>query len=234
MADTTTVYDCMGSNLGKFDIPAGVLLAGYVTGSAGVPWSDDQLRSHPNAIRIDQSPADTPADELADVIDMEQNAATLADLGPWANAALMNYHHGARPGQRIPTVYCSRSNETPVVNALNAAGIFTGVCLWRAEEMTAKQAAGVLANAGGPFPIVGVQYQFNDTYDVSLFSTEWLDTVSVALPAAPPKPGTQTGWRFCSKCQGLFWGPGEARSMCPRGGQHDGSHSHEYTLGYAE
>jgi hypothetical protein len=234
MAQLTTVYDCMGSNLGNFNVPAGVLMAAYVTGSAGVPWSAAQLGAHPGAVLIDQSPIDTPADELADVIDMEHEAATLEDLAPWVHAARLNYDLGARPGQRKPTVYMSRSNVTPVVNTLIAAGIVDGVYLWVAEGMTAKQATSELNGAGGPFPIVGIQYQFNELYDVSLFSTQWLDTVSIKAPAAPPKPGTQTGWRFCSKCQGLFWGPGEARSMCPRGGQHDGSHSHEYTLGYAE
>lgn len=230
----TTVYDCIGAKLGSFNVPSGVLLAGYVTGSAGVPWSAAQLASHPDAIRIDQSPENTPADELADVIDMEQEAATLADLAPWVHAARTNYDLGTRPGQRKPVVYCSRSNVTPVVNALIAAGIVDGVYLWVAEEITAKQATGILSEAGGPFPIVGVQYQFNTDYDVSLFSPDWLKTVSIAPPASTPKPGTQTGWRFCSKCQGLFWGPGEARSVCPRGAQHDGSHSHEYRLEFVK
>jgi hypothetical protein len=234
MAQLTTVYDCMGSKLGNFNVPAGVLMAAYVTGEAGVPWSAAQLAAHPNAIRIDQSPIDTPADELADVIDMEARAATLGDLAEWVHAARLNYDTARRPGQRRPCIYMSRSNVTPVANTLVAAGITDGVYLWVAEGMTAKQATSELNTAGGPFPIVGVQYQFNDDYDVSLFSTQWLNDVSAKPPAAPPKPGTQTGWRFCSKCQGLFWGPGEARSMCPRGGQHDGSHSHEYTLGYAE
>lgn len=232
--DTTTVYDCIGANLGKFPVPAGVLMAAYITGSGDVPWSAAQLAGHPRAVRIDQSPIDTPADELADVIDMENRAATLEDLPPWVHAARTNYDLAIRPGQRRPAVYCSRSNVTPVANTLIAAGITGNVHLWVAEQMTAKQAASVLAGGGGPFPIIGVQYQFNDTYDVSLFSSEWLNTVSARPPATAPKPGMQTGWRFCSKCQGLFWGPGEARSMCPRGGQHDGSHSHEYTLGYAE
>jgi hypothetical protein len=38
----------------------------------------------------------------------------------------------------------------------------------------------------------------------------------------PPKPagGTQDNWRWCDKCQGLFWGGNAAKSRCPAGGAH--------------
>ena len=228
----TTVYDCMGSNLGKFLVPAGVQLAGYITGSGDVPWTRAQLAEHPGVIQIDQAPANTPANELADVIDMEQDAATLNDLIEWVHAAANAWTSTARAGQRRPTVYCSSSNLTPVANTLVAAGITEGVNLWVAEPMTVQQATAMLNSAGGPFPIVGVQYAFEGLYDISLFSTAWLDDVSGKPPTTKPGPGTQAGWRFCSKCQGLFWGPGQAISVCPRGAQHDGGSSHEYTLGF--
>jgi hypothetical protein len=32
--------------------------------------------------------------------------------------------------------------------------------------------------------------------------------------------GTQEGWRHCDKCQGSYWGPGIAASVCPAGGTH--------------
>lgn len=232
--DLTTVYDCTGANIGSFKVPPGVLLAGYDTGTDGVPWTPAQYSRFPGAIHIDQSPINTPANELADVIDMESEAATLADLAPWVHAARTAVALGTRPGQREPAVYCSRSNVTPVVNTLIAGGITSGVYLWVAEEMKAKDAASILDQSGGPFPIIGVQYAFNPTYDISLFSTAWLNKESVKPQTPKPGPGTQTGWRFCGKCQGLFWGAGEAKSVCPRGAQHDGSQSHEYTLGYAE
>ena len=230
--DLTTVYDCTGANIGSFEVPPGVLLAGYVTGSDEVPWTPAQFGRFPGAIRIDQSPVNTPADETADVIDMENKAATLNDLPGWVHAARTNYALGTRPGQREPTVYCQRSNVTPVVNVLIAGGITSGVNLWVAEQMKAKDAASVLDQAGGPFPEVGIQYEFHTDHDVSLFSTAWLNHVS-SKPAAPhPGPGTQTGWRYCIKCTGLFYGPEQQQSMCPRGGIHDGSHSHSYTLGF--
>lgn len=39
----------------------------------------------------------------------------------------------------------------------------------------------------------------------------------------------QKGWRWCQKCQGLFFGDNPG-SRCPKGGQHDGSQSANYGL----
>jgi hypothetical protein len=36
----------------------------------------------------------------------------------------------------------------------------------------------------------------------------------------PPSPDSQSDWRWCSKCQGLFFGDGQAASSCPAGGTH--------------
>jgi hypothetical protein len=37
-------------------------------------------------------------------------------------------------------------------------------------------------------------------------------------------------WRWCRKCQGLFYGPNQAASRCPAGGAHDGASSGNYIL----
>lgn len=37
---------------------------------------------------------------------------------------------------------------------------------------------------------------------------------------AAPDPSRQSDWRWCNKCQGLFYGPGAASSLCPAGGTH--------------
>lgn len=231
--DLTTVYDCMGSKLGTFPVPEGVLLAGYVTGNGGVPWTPAQFAAHPDAIRIDQSPENTAPDETADVIDIENDAATLADLPQWVHAAWGNYHASVRPGQRQPAPYMSRTTVTPVVNTLIAAGITSGIGLWLAAPMQSAMAAQLVNDASGPFPIIGVQYAFLPDHDVSVFSTEWLNTVSGKTPATPPGPGTQEGWNFCSKCKGLFFGPEQDDSFCPLNGRHDGSQSHNYTLPFS-
>jgi hypothetical protein len=46
-----------------------------------------------------------------------------------------------------------------------------------------------------------------------------------------PKPGpAQPDWAWCDNCMGLFYGPFQGNSYCPRGGQHDGSESQEYGM----
>ena len=228
--DLTTVYDCMGSNLGKFPVPHGVLMAGYTTGNGGVPWTPAQFAAHPGAIRIDQSPLNTPADELADLLDVEQFAATIADIPAWVSAAQVNWRRAVRPGQRWPAVYLTKSAETPAANTMIAAHITSGVPLFLSEPMTASMATALLESTGGPFPYVGIQYMFLGDHDISLVSTAWLNNVSKKPVTPRPGVGTQSGWAYCSKCTGLFFGPQEAQSHCPAGGQHDGSHSHSYNL----
>jgi hypothetical protein len=227
-----TVYDCPGENLSKIAIPPGVEMAGYITGTGSVPWTTEQLAAHPDAIRIDQAPTNTPANETADVFDVENGAGTLEDIPQWVHAAANAFHANARPGQRNPTIYMNRSTMTPVANTLIAAGILSGVNLWLAAPMTPAEAAHLVTNAGGPYPIVGVQFAFNGDHDVSVFSATWFDNQSGKPHLSFPRPGIQPGWRFCSKCQSLFYGPGETISHCPAGGAHYGPHSHNYDLPY--
>ena len=232
--DLTTVYDCIGANVATVKPPPGVLMAGYATGSAGVPWTDAQFAAHPGAVRFDQSPVDTPADETADVLDVELQAATIADIPAWVHGAWQSYQAGRRPGQRKPTMYVEESELTPAANALNAAGITSGVNIWLTAPMPEHAAIELVTNAGGPFPIIGVQYGFGNDHDVSIVSTAWLNDVSKPPKSSGPAAGTQTGWAFCHKCQGLFWRAGEAQSVCPRGSTHDGTGSHTYTLGFTQ
>lgn len=227
-----TVYDCIGENLGKFAVPPDAKMAGYTTGSGAVPWTPEQFAANPDAIRIDQAPADTPADETADVYDCENLAGTLQGIPQWTHAAFGSFHAGARPGQRSPLVYMSRSVVTPVVNTLTSAGITSGVGLWLAAPMEQAAAAQLVTEAAGPFPIMGVQFAFLPDHDISVFNAAWFNNVSAKTQIQPPQPGTQAGWRYCGKCTGLFFGPQETSSYCPRGGQHDGSQSHVYELGY--
>ena len=37
---------------------------------------------------------------------------------------------------------------------------------------------------------------------------------------APASPSRQSEWRWCDRCQGLFYGPAVADSLCPTGGTH--------------
>jgi hypothetical protein len=40
----------------------------------------------------------------------------------------------------------------------------------------------------------------------------------------------QDKWRWCQKCQGLFFSPNVGQSKCPAGGEHDGSRGGHYLL----
>lgn len=42
--------------------------------------------------------------------------------------------------------------------------------------------------------------------------------------------GTQNGWRWCNKCQGLWFGSNQASSNCPEGGTHNNTGSGNYSL----
>jgi hypothetical protein len=230
--ETIDVYDCMGANLGKFPIPKDALMAGYLTGSGAVPWTAEEFANHPDAIKIDQWPIHTPAGTGADWIDVENQAVPIADVPERYRLALAAYHAGTWPGQREPAIYVEESEMTPVANTLTRAGISGGANLVLTHPMTREAAQHLLDTTSGPFPFVAIQYEFNDLYDVSLASVEWLNTRSTKPRASKPGPGLQAGWRFCRKCQGLFWGPGQSVSRCPVGAEHDGSQSHEYTLGF--
>ena len=173
---TVTVCDATRANIGH--LPHGQA-AGYATGSGDVPWTAADWAAHPGAVRIDQAPVNTPLNELCDVLDVERGAATLADCAPWCEAATANVAAGKRPGQRHPAIYMSLSMVTPVVNALIAGGITEGPGLWIAHwGITEAEARTVVQIAGGPFPVIGVQYRNAGLYDVSVFSRPWLAAVS--------------------------------------------------------
>jgi len=43
----------------------------------------------------------------------------------------------------------------------------------------------------------------------------------------------QGGWRYCDKCNGLFYGPGQNASWCPKAGQHHAATtSYDYRIRY--
>jgi hypothetical protein len=190
MTGYTVVHDAIAANISS--LPAGQA-AGYCTGSGVVPWTAADWASHPGAVRIDQSPVNTALDETADILDVEYGAATFADAGGWALAARGNFATAARPGQRAPAIYASLSNVTAVANALAAAKL-TDVGLFVANwNLTQPEAGALLAVAGGPYPIIGVQFQNNGLYDTSVFSPAWLAAVSGKDPAPVP---TVTGWSY--------------------------------------
>jgi hypothetical protein len=182
---TATVAVADATHAGIGSLPKG-LAAGYTTGSGGVPWTAADWKAHPGAVRICQDPS--ASDSTADVLDVEQGAATPGIAARWAEAAAAHVAAATRPGQRHPAIYMSLSSVTPVVNALIAGGIHEGVSLWVANwNLTEAEATALVVHAGGPFPIIGVQYANRGAYDVSVFSAAWLGAVSGDQPPPPAK-----------------------------------------------
>jgi peptidoglycan hydrolase-like protein with peptidoglycan-binding domain len=167
-------YDAIAANIGH--LPRGHQAAGYATGSEGYAWTTADWNAHPGAVRIDQNTS--ASDYTADVLDVENGAATPAEAPNWVRHALASYHQASRPGQRSPAVYMNLSTMTQVVNVLSRAGI-TGIGLWIAAWNNAEtsDAAKVMAG-GGPYPVIGWQYADLGDTDVSVVSGSWLSTVS--------------------------------------------------------
>lgn len=235
---TVLGFDVTGSNLSSAPGPdSGLQAALYVTGSDGVPATQDQLNHYPTALRIAQWPVSS-VDEaaIADYFDAESGAITVAMLPSLCQDAITAYKAGTRPGQRWPAVYCGdNADPTEVANELNASGLgseLIGLVIvdW---SLTVEEATAMVANASGPYPVVGVQYNNTgpngEPYDLDVFSQKWVNDVST-VPQPPEKSGNQANWSWCNKCQGLFFGPNAAKSACPKGGTHDGTGSYNYSL----
>lgn len=189
----TLAFDATHLFIGQ--LPAGHQACGYDTGSDGIAWTAADWKAHPGAVHIDQ---DTAASRFtSDVLDVERGAATIAEAPGWVKKAQASYAAATRPGQRTPAVYIQASNVTPLVNALTAAKVTCG--LWIASWGIGEVAAvtGVLA-AAGPYPVIGVQFTDNGSFDSDVFSTAWLTNVS-----GKPKPGPlPPDWHY-APCRNL-------------------------------
>ena len=162
--------------------------AGYITGSPDIVWTASDRVAHPGFVQIDQSPVITAVDVRADVFDVESGAVTVAEVAQVVRAGQAAFNAAARPGQRWPAVYCSRSNVTQIANALLAGGVMS--CpLWVADwNNNLAQATAEVAAGSGPFPVVGRQYANLAAYDADVFSVPWLTHVSGPHPAGTPSP----------------------------------------------
>lgn len=174
-------FDATHENVSK--LPRRCQAAGYTTGSASIKWTDADWGKFPGAVRIDQDGATDPS---ADVLDVESGAAAPAQCPGWAKKAAADYASAKRLGQRSPAIYTSASNVTPVVNALIAGGVRSGVGLWVANwNLTEAQAIADVQAASGPFPIIGIQYASGQFFDSDIFDHAWLTTVSGGFAANP-------------------------------------------------
>jgi hypothetical protein len=160
------------------DLPHGQV-AGYTTGSSDIRWTDADWKARPGAVRICQ---DFGSDHTADVLDVERGAATNTEAAVWVLRAYASFKATTRAGQRLPLIYTSASNVTPLVNELVAAKL-RAVGLWVANwNLSDPQAVADVQNAAGPYPIHAVQFSSGARYDTDVFSTAWLSDVSTSGP----------------------------------------------------
>lgn len=189
---TVPGYDATHGNVGA--LPPGQSM-GYATGSPWVIWTGADWDAHPGALRVDQDP--DAADPTADVLDVESGAATPADAPGWHRRALADFEAAKRPGQRRPAGYASMDSITPLVNAFIAGGVTSAGLIIADYSLTEAEAVALVANASGPFPVVGVQWRDAGLYDVDVFSVPWLEDVSgkPKPPQADPTYGKPRGLR---------------------------------------
>lgn len=179
------VYDTIHANVPN--LPSG-MAAGYTTGSSDIRWTDSDWAAKPGAVRICQ--AASASDVTADVLDVEQGAASPSDCPGWYRAALDSFNHNRRPGQRRPAIYGNQSDLPNVAAALKAAGITSGPVFWLAKIVPQSQAEPLIGTSYYGYPIIGVQFDYSSqVYDRSVFDTTWLNTTSDVKPTPKPLQG---------------------------------------------
>jgi hypothetical protein len=190
--------------------PAPAMVAGYLDGRYA--WTTTEWGLFPHAVHVEI--AVFSATTGGDVIDCESGDATPAQAAAWVRKR-------KAAGYDRPTVYCSRSVVPAVRQATGTLALGRDYDIWVADYTNAAhQVAGCAAT----------QYQNTAHWDVSaVYDDGWPHRKAPAV-TQPPKSGTQDRWRWCHKCQSLFYGPDASQSRCPAGGPHDMTGSYNYSL----
>jgi hypothetical protein len=182
----------------------------YDTGTDTVVWNEAEKelwQPGRTLVTIDQGYL-SPAVTVAIVRDVEPEcweASKAVNRGTWS------------PDVVRPTIYSDQDNLPAVISAGWNGDLWLAIPGWK---------DGDALPAHGSCTVVAVQNQENvdNLYDLSIVLDDYWPERKPAMPV------DQTGWAWCSKCQGLFFGPKQSESACPRGGQHDGDSSWDYTL----
>ena len=203
---TRTGYDAIHANALNIPRDAEVVFF-YATGTPLIRWTPADLAAFPRALKIgiDQGAAWSPV-LTATVRDVE--------TGAWTPVSATHQTEGWNVPR--PTIYCNRDTLPQV--------LLEG---WKGDLWLAipSPSAPVSPPEVPGCNVVAIQWYFGTQYDKSvIFDDTWprgavMDTVEL-----------QQNWRWCRKCQSLFYGPNEASSVCAAGGKHDGSQSGDYPL----
>jgi hypothetical protein len=195
------------------NLPGGSVVALYDTGSAGIDSTPGDVAEIPSGLHkvfIDQGFTGSP-NMSANVRDCENGAWSVThavDKTGW---------HVSRP-----TLYLGFPDT-----AQEAANAGWKGDVWLVHSQPSPPTAPPTVPAG--LNVVAQQWNFtNPNFDESVvFDATW------PLVAAP-KSGIQDGWRWCHKCQGLFWGGGAPTSHCPSGGLHVVGSATSYNLPWTQ
>lgn len=198
-------------------IPANAqLIGGYDTGTPDIRWTAADWARFPGLpqVHIDQGANGAPV-----------YSATVQDVeaGAWSPSSVPGWQ--ARCTAARPTVYCNRST-LPNVLATGWRGE-----IWLAFPGWAPGQALPAIPAGCSY--VAIQYDLGGSgpYDLShVLDPYWPEVATMTTP----QPQVQNGVTYCSKCRGFYYGPEQAQSVCPAGGQHSPANNVSFALLYAQ
>jgi hypothetical protein len=169
------------------------MVAGYDTQAGGgtgyIAWTPQQYARHTKpypALHIDQDAG--ASDYLADLLDVETNAATQDEIVRWITNARIEYEKGTRKGQRWPGIYCSESNVPGAVSVLHNANIGDVPFTVANYNLSPTEAQRRVSIATGPYPAYGYQYgdqAFNSQADFDVWAVKWLTSWK---PTVTPPP----------------------------------------------
>jgi hypothetical protein len=186
MRDMTAVIDIFDTTTVNVpSLPVNQQAAGYTTGSADIKWTPAQFAAHTtpfSAVRIDQDSG--ASDPTADILDVENGAATVVEIPHWLTLARESFNNGHRLGQRWPGIYCNLGTLDSAINVCILNGL-SNVPFAIADLTNRADAAAKVSAATGPFPRVWQQYQFGTQFDSGMVSVDWLKKVSTVMPPAP-------------------------------------------------
>lgn len=197
---------------------------GFVYETSGTTWQDGRTSGLDDGKAANEAMLSIGAPHGVTVyhaVDSQVTAPELPTVTQWVS--------GLQDG--MPDYTVGVYGQFSVVHAVAMA--FPHVKLWQTAAWS----------KGGIYPALEL---FQDA-QVSIGALT-IDTDSLFVPSEeaglwlahpitkPPAGGSmdeaiaQAEWRYCDKCKGLFYGPGESASKCPSGGTHDGSKSGNYIL----
>lgn len=197
----------------------GDAVALYDTGSPDIAATPTDIRQIPaqlHVVMIDQGFTGSP-NPAATVRDCEKGA------WPLGSAVVTVNWHATRP-----TLYLGFPDTVQMAHDAGWRGD-----VWIVVPSKVPPASPPTVPPG--LNVVAVQWGFSSPdFDRSvIFDPTWPLKGGDPVTTPPPVQKTvrvQQNWRWCSKCQGLFQGDSAKKSVCPAGGEHDGSNSFEYIL----